>query len=77
MIVDRTSHGFPHKHSILVIWPEENDVQPLHIAAQEGHMEVAQFLVGAGAFVEASDTDEVNCLAVGDGIPGLVFNAFC
>lgn len=48
---------------ILVEWNcpvniAENDVQPLHIAAQEGHMEVAQFLVEARAFVEASDTDE-------------------
>ena len=43
----------------LLLEPEESDVQPLHIAAQEGHMEVAQFLVEARAFVEASDTDEV------------------
>lgn len=48
---------------ILVEWNcpvniAENDVQPLHIAAQEGHMEVAQFLVEARASVEASDTEE-------------------
>ncbi len=38
---------------------KESDLQPLHVAAQEGHTEVARFLVEARARVEASDAEEV------------------
>ena len=37
---------------------KESDLQPLHVAAQEGHTEVARFLVEARARVEASDAEE-------------------
>ena len=38
--------------------PKDSDLQPLHVAAQEGHTAITQFLVEARARVEASDADE-------------------
>lgn len=48
---------------ILVEWNcpvniDDSDLQPLHVAAQEGHTAITQFLVEARARVEASDADE-------------------
>ena len=41
-----------------IVSTEDSDLQPLHIAAQEGHTAITRFLVEARARVEASDAEE-------------------
>jgi len=62
-LMESVSQGNMQIMRILVEWNcpvniAESDLQPLHVAAQEGHTEVARFLVEARARVEASDAEE-------------------
>ena len=63
---------------LLLISCSFSQTRPLHLAAQEGHVEVAQLLLSCNAAVDAMDNEYLPYSCIVDKITQLILSfAFC